>query len=361
VDDGSRDGSARAARAVAGVRLISHRDNRGYGAALKTGFSVARGEWVAFLDGDGTCDPACLEALFERAWAADLDVVIGGRLHSESRMPLVRGAGNRFFRALASLCGAQGVGDVASGIRVVRRSAYERMAPLPDGMDFTPAMSARALLDPDLRLGELPVPYGDRAGSSKLAPLADGLRFMRVIVEAGLLYRPRLLFGWAAAGLLALSAALFALRLGGPSSPLADLFAGTGAARWMYFRFILIAACAASAAFLAALGLVAQALVDVVHRAGRAGGPGPAARLARSLPVLGALLFGAGVLVNLPPLASYARTGHIPDDYWALPLAGGVLSVTGLELWGFWVAARIAELLWQRRPRPAAAQGRIAA
>lgn len=156
VDDGSRDASAERAGRVSGVRLVRHERNRGYGAALKSGFEAARGDWLAFLDGDGTCCPLSLGGLLDKALEEELDVVIGARLHDGSRMPLLRAAGNHLFRGLVGALGGGGVSDVASGIRVLRRTAYEAMAPLPDGMDFSPAMSARAILDPAMRLGEAP-------------------------------------------------------------------------------------------------------------------------------------------------------------------------------------------------------------
>src|SRR5579885_2151821 len=52
VDDGSRDQTPRIVASFPGVRLLRHSENRGYGAALKTGFAHARGELLAFLDAD---------------------------------------------------------------------------------------------------------------------------------------------------------------------------------------------------------------------------------------------------------------------------------------------------------------------
>lgn len=350
VDDGSTDGSLAEARAVDGVRVLSHGANRGYGAALRTGFEAARGAWLAFLDADGTCDPAALAGMLAKARSEGWDVVVGARLHEGACMPPVREAGNRLFRALLRLAGVRGVTDVASGIRVLSREAYRRMAPLPSGMSFTPAMSARALLDPALSIGEVPVPYAERVGSSKLCPLCDGMMFMRVIVAAALVYRPQRVFGWAAAGLVALSAALFSFALGGPASPLLALMEGDGAQPWMYFRFVLIAVCFSLAVFLVSLGAVAQSLVGVIHR-DRTGAPVGLRRvgaLARVLPVAGPLFFAAGVAVNVRPLASYLRTGHIPGDFWVTPLVGGVLTALGVQFVGFWVAAKIAEMLLER-------------
>ena len=60
VDDGSKDGSAAAIAEFPEVRLIRHPVNRGYGAALKTGFAAASHELIGFLDGDATYPPETL-------------------------------------------------------------------------------------------------------------------------------------------------------------------------------------------------------------------------------------------------------------------------------------------------------------
>ena len=82
--------------------------------------------------------------------------------------------------------------DTASGMRVVRREAYARMRPLPAGLHFTPAMSARALLDRDaqVKLIEIDMPYHERIGDSKLKVGKDGLRFLEVITKTAVQYRP---------------------------------------------------------------------------------------------------------------------------------------------------------------------------
>src|SRR5512140_504537 len=53
VDDGSTDGTARVA-SESGARVIQHRSNRGYGAALKTGIAAATHDVTAIIDADGT-------------------------------------------------------------------------------------------------------------------------------------------------------------------------------------------------------------------------------------------------------------------------------------------------------------------
>ena len=96
------------------------------------------------------------------------------------------------FAGLLSLLSGQWVRDTASGMRIVRRDAYTRLRPLPAGLHFTPAMSARALLDREARvkLIEIDMPYHERIGESKLKVGKDGLRFLNVITKTAIQYRP---------------------------------------------------------------------------------------------------------------------------------------------------------------------------
>ena len=104
VDDGSTDRTPQIVAATAGVRLLRHERNGGYGAALKTGFAAAQGEWVGFLDADGTYPPEYFPALCREGLACNADIVIGSRMAgSESEMPAVRRVGNVLFASLVSL------------------------------------------------------------------------------------------------------------------------------------------------------------------------------------------------------------------------------------------------------------------
>ena len=219
VDDGSKDGSAEAIAEFPQVRLIRHQVNRGYGAALKTGFAAASHELVGFLDGDATYPPEqfpnlCREIVEDRA-----DLVIGSRLAgAETEMPLIRRIGNMFFARLLTIVGRAAVSDSASGMRVFRKSTLELLSPLPDGLNLTPVMSTRAVHE-RIRVVERPIPYSERQGESKLSVAGDGLRFLSTIVWTALTYNPvRILglIGLAGIGVaVAVALGLVAARVGG--------------------------------------------------------------------------------------------------------------------------------------------------
>lgn len=174
----------------ADVVKIRFPENRGYGAAIKAGFAAVAGELVGFIDADGTCDPAFSVQLINHLLATDADLVLANRLNADSKMPLVRRIGNRgFSRLLNTLAGASVV-DIASGFRILRRSSLRWMSPLPDGMHFTPALSCIGVLDPRLRIAEIPMPYDARIGDSKLNVVWDGFRFLLTILFAFCCYSP---------------------------------------------------------------------------------------------------------------------------------------------------------------------------
>ena len=194
VSDGSTDRTAQIAARYDEVHLIVFEQNRGYGAAIKQGFAESTGELVAFLDADGTCDPKFFGPLCNALYTARADVALGSRLGPESRMPPVRRLGNRVYALILSLLSNKVVTDTASGMRVIRRAALPQLYPLPNGLHFTPAMSARVLMDGQLHLVEVPMTYEERVGESKLHVLRDGLRFLRTICEMTLMWRPAKVF-----------------------------------------------------------------------------------------------------------------------------------------------------------------------
>ena len=210
VDDGSRDRTADVISGFAPVRLIRHDRNRGYGAALKTGFAASRYDLIGFLDADATYPPEHFPRLCAAVLENDADLVIGSRMAgAKSEMPRVRRVGNAFFAGILTLIGRTPVTDSASGMRVFRRSVLGLLSPLPDGLNLTPVMSTRAVHE-GITVAEVPIPYRERVGASKLSVTRDGIRFLTTMVATALAYNPVRIFGVAGLAGIALSAAVFA-------------------------------------------------------------------------------------------------------------------------------------------------------
>ncbi len=201
VDDGSTDDTADLA-AAHGARVIHHNRNKGYGRALKTGFHHAKGDLLAFLDADGTYPPEELPLLVK-------GVLDGGELATGSRrsgkktdMPPARRLGNFFWSHLIRYLTGRPVTDPASGMRVFSKETLLRLYPLPDGLNFTPVMSTRAVSE-GVSLKEIPIPYAERVGRSKLGVVSDGFLFLDSIILTAMGYQPgRVLLRLAALGLV---------------------------------------------------------------------------------------------------------------------------------------------------------------
>lgn len=190
VDDGSKDNTKNIAKRYKEIALITYGKNRGYGAAIKEGFKNARGDLLSFLDADGTCDPKFFEGLINSLIKNNADIAIGSRLGPDSKMPGIRRIGNILYAAVINFFGNTRITDCSSGMRVLKRTALEKLYPLPDGLNFTPAMTCRALMGEGLKIVEVPIKYAERGGKSKLNVIKDGLQFLKTILGMALFYRP---------------------------------------------------------------------------------------------------------------------------------------------------------------------------
>jgi len=324
----------------AAVPLLRHSRNRGYGAALKTGFRYAQGDLLAFLDADGTYPPEAFPELCRVALERGADLVVGSRMSGgESEMPHVRRLGNGFFALLLSLVGNARIRDTASGMRVFRREALPILYPLPDGLDFTPAMSTRALHE-NLAMVEVPIPYRERVGRSKLSVIRDGVRFLRSILGTALTYNPVRIFGMAGVGLALLGVLVAAVSLALRQD-------GT----WPFPRFFAALVLIVAGVNLFSIGTLFNDLVSLFHkrhiRQGLFGRPLFKHPLERDFWWLGTLSGLAGLIIYLLAVR-YHWTAPTAPAPWFAPAVSALLVLTGLQLVCSWFLARILSELSQR-------------
>ncbi|OQA94029.1 MAG: Undecaprenyl-phosphate 4-deoxy-4-formamido-L-arabinose transferase [Chloroflexi bacterium ADurb.Bin222] len=344
VDDGSKDRTAEIVRTYPAVRLLQHNPNRGYGAALKTGFCAASGNLLGFLDADGTYPPESFPALCEAALAG-ADVVVGSRRSgAESGMPLVRKVGNFIWANLVTALSGRPVVDPASGMRVFRREVLARLYPLPDGLNFTPVMSTRAVHE-GLNFVELPMPYEERLGRSKLSVVRDGMRFLQTIIWTALTYNPARPLGGVGFGLFCLgaviAAALAVLRLSGVNELGPWGVAGIFAAMILGIVGFDLFALGATFNYLVALfnkGVVQKGLF---------GRPIFDPPLDRHFGWMGLVAIGGGVILAIVSLI-LGLNGWLIERLWLYLTAGAMLVLMGVQLDIFWVIMRVLEELSHR-------------
>jgi dolichol-phosphate mannosyltransferase len=134
VDDGSLDATAAVARDTAKerprVRVLQHEVNRGYGAALRTGFEAARGELVAFTDADCQFDLGDLRHLIPLT--QEVPIAVGYRVDRQD--PWLRRFLSRGYNLLIRCLLGTRVRDVDCALKVFRRDALSQL--LPESRNF---------------------------------------------------------------------------------------------------------------------------------------------------------------------------------------------------------------------------------
>ena len=187
-DNGSEDRSAELA-AAAGATVV-HEPRRGYGSAYLAGFAAARGDYIVMIDADLTYDfeeiPNFVRQLDEGA-----DLVMGNRMANiePGAMSLTSRIGNPILSGFLNLVYRTPVGDAHCGLRAIRRDALPKLDLHSTGMEFASEMVIRAVRA-DLDIREQPISLHVRGGESKLSPLRDGWRHLRLM----LVYSPGFLF-----------------------------------------------------------------------------------------------------------------------------------------------------------------------
>jgi len=249
VDDGSTDGTSAAAAAMAGVRVVRHPRNRGYGRSLKTGIRAARFKTVFICDADLTYPLDAMPALLAE-YRRGFDMVVGQRTGGHYRESALKAPMRAFLRFLVEYTSGSAIPDVNSGLRVFHRDAVSNHFPrLSNGFSFTTSVTLAYLMTGQL-VSWLPIPYRGRKGRTKVRLFRDSMRTLQYIIEAAVYYNPLKIFMLMAALALAGSVVGFAL------SAILHLVIG----------YILGAAGIVVAVLMFALGLLAVLLKQIMDK-----------------------------------------------------------------------------------------------
>lgn len=190
VDDGSQDGTTEeAVRAKA--RVLRHLNNRGYGAAIKTGIAAAKYETIVITDADGTYPSEQIPSLLEILKTADM--AVGARTGENVNIPLIRRPGKWMLRWLAERIAGQPIPDLNSGLRVFRRElALQYFPVLSNKFSFTTTITL-ALLADDYHVAYHPIDYYARVGQSKIVP-RHFMDFIILVLRMAMLFQPLKIF-----------------------------------------------------------------------------------------------------------------------------------------------------------------------
>jgi glycosyltransferase involved in cell wall biosynthesis len=186
VDDGSSDGTRDVLKQLSDstVHVVLHDTNRGKGAALRTGFSHATGEYVLVQDADLEYDPEDWPKLLNPVLRGRARVVYGSRFTGERRnMLLLHWIGNRFLSITTNLLYNTTLSDMETCYKLLERDLVDEMKLTANRFDIEPEITAK-VLKRGIRIYEVPISYSGREfDEGKKITWRDGFSALWALVK----------------------------------------------------------------------------------------------------------------------------------------------------------------------------------
>ena len=156
VDDGSTDNTVvQLQRYREQVILIQHERNKGYGAALRSGFAKARGTWIFFSDSDLQFRLDSLHAFWK--YTENFDLIIGYR--NPRRDPLLRIINAKIWASLVNHLFGLSIYDVNCAFKLIRAEALQQISLCAYGASINAELLKKMS---GFRLIQLPVTHAPR-------------------------------------------------------------------------------------------------------------------------------------------------------------------------------------------------------
>ncbi len=186
VDDGSSDGTDKVLAALGDstVRILTHRANRGKGAAIRTGMESFRGDLVLVQDADLEYDPQDWPKLLDPMLRGKARVVYGSRFTGERKNMLpLHWIGNRFLSLVTNILYSSTLSDMETCYKLFDRRVLEGITIQSDRFDFEPEITAKILRRGE-RIYEVPISYAGREMTEgKKITWRDGFEALRALIR----------------------------------------------------------------------------------------------------------------------------------------------------------------------------------
>jgi glycosyltransferase involved in cell wall biosynthesis len=195
VDDCSQDGTWVVLQKIAAseprIRLFQHERNQGKGAALRSGFRLAKEDYVVIQDADLEYDPEEYPILLKPLWEGRADVVYGSRFLGSTQHRVLyywHYLGNQFLTVLSNMFSNLNITDMETCYKVFKREVIQSITIEENRFGFEPEITSKiAKIRPRLRIYEVAVSYYGRTyEEGKKIGWRDGFSALRCIIKYGL-------------------------------------------------------------------------------------------------------------------------------------------------------------------------------
>ena len=191
VDDCSTDGSSNIVDQIAAgnpaIRVVHHKVNCGKGAALRTGFALARAKYVIVQDADLEYNPEEYYKLLAPLLANKADVVFGSRFAGGGPTRVLyfwHSVGNRVLTLLSNMFTNLNMTDMETCYKVFRREIIQSLKIQESRFGFEPEIVAKVRRVHGVRIYEVPISYYGRTyADGKKISWRDGVRALWCIVK----------------------------------------------------------------------------------------------------------------------------------------------------------------------------------
>lgn len=187
IDDGSTDDTKEFLRGLKGehMKITRHEQNRGKGAAIRTGLTMAKGDVIIIQDADLEYDPKDYPVLLQPIIEGKADVVYGSRFLGGPHRVLFfwHSVGNSFITLISNMFTDLNLTDMETGYKVFRKEVFKDIRIESNRFGFEPEITAK-VAKKHFKIYEVPISYYGRGyQEGKKITWKDGVKALFVVMK----------------------------------------------------------------------------------------------------------------------------------------------------------------------------------